>query len=38
MREVSSKTAWFDIADALPQFTAGPAEHEQELAAMFKRE
>ena len=33
---VDSKAAWFDIADTLPQFAAGPAEHEQELAAILK--
>jgi len=32
---VGSKAAWFDIADTLPQFTAGPAEHEQELASIL---
>jgi len=33
---VSSKAAWFDIADDLPQFAGGPAEHEQELATIIK--
>jgi len=32
---VGSKAAWFDIADTLLQFTAGPAEHEQELASIL---
>ena len=27
---VGSKAAWFAITDALPQFTAGPAEHAEE--------
>ena len=33
---VGSKATWFEITDALPQFAAGPAEHEEELAAIFK--
>jgi len=33
---VGSKAAWFDIADDLPQFAGGPAEHEQELATIIK--
>jgi hypothetical protein len=33
---VGSKAAWFDITDDLPQFATGPAEHEQELAAILK--
>jgi len=33
---VGSKAAWFDIADTLPQFAAGPAEHEQDLATILK--
>ena len=33
---VASKAAWFEIADDLPRFAAGPAEHEQELAALRK--
>jgi hypothetical protein len=33
---VGSKAPWFEIADALPQFSGGPAEHEQELASIPK--
>jgi glyoxylase I family protein len=33
---VGSKAAWFDIADTLPQFAAGPAEHDRELPTIFK--
>jgi hypothetical protein len=29
---VGSKAAWFEIADALPQFERGPADHEAEVA------
>jgi hypothetical protein len=29
---VGSKAPWFEIADALPQFERGPADHEAELA------
>jgi len=34
---VGSKAPWFEIADDLPQFREGPAEHEQELATPLKR-
>lgn len=33
---VGSKAAWFEIADELPQFAEGVAEHAEELATMFK--
>jgi hypothetical protein len=33
---VGSKAPWFEITDDLPQFEAGPAEHEHELAAKIK--
>jgi hypothetical protein len=33
---VGSKAAWFEITDTLPQFAAGPADHAEELAAIFK--
>jgi hypothetical protein len=33
---VGSKAAWFEIADDLPQFAEGVAEHERELAAKLK--
>jgi len=33
---VQSKAPWFEIADGLPQFAAGPAEHEREIATMLK--
>ncbi len=33
---VGSKAPWFEIADNLPRFAGGPAEHQQELATIFK--
>jgi hypothetical protein len=33
---VRSKAPWFDITDDLPQFEAGTAEHEHELASRLK--
>ena len=29
---VGEKAPWFEIADALPRFERGPADHEEEIA------
>ena len=34
---VGSKAPWFDIADELPQFAAGPDDHPAEFDAIFSR-
>jgi hypothetical protein len=34
---VASRAPWYAITDELPQFAAGPAEHEHELAARLPR-
>jgi hypothetical protein len=33
---VGSKAPWFEIADALPQFERGPADHESEVAQRLR--
>ncbi|MFN8602594.1 MAG: GFA family protein [Candidatus Binatia bacterium] len=33
---VGSKAPWFDIGDALPQFSAGPADHADEIGTLFR--